>query len=762
MFTLYTLILLRILIKFQFRRRRNQTLPPTTYPIRNILFEWEHRRSIQVDPQHVTNDTSLHFNYASSLLCYIDMMTCYNISITINDMRLAYLERYHALDEPFNLRETYYDDPPQSRIPAQNIEILPFRYHSIPPGMLNIDDVNQNITNDSAFTETPDERSHYVYSDDATQPDLTGFPPHPEIAKIIHDWFPVYEQYLSEYCRPPSFGPQAFADFNRATETKPRLDRTRHDLVMMILRLKLNIKPYRPLHFVDALAAETPLNTSASYYSKSDIDSRIFARYSSPMRYNSKGTSKGFHFNVTMNTFRHTIHNIKYFGTPHEPLDPYDDELNHALTMSYFHDHPTQLFIRTQISKRDPSLSKKIRPVYSVDERFLHIGKMLLTNCLAQCRNAQCAIAHGLETFRGSMSFLNRVFMYFSFFISLDWSQFDQRLPLYVILAFYLDFVPSLLIVSHGYFPSFGYVDTSSTDSFAEKIFNILFFYIQWYLNMVFLSYDGFSFVRLFGGVPSGLLETQLLDSFGNLYIILDCLLEFGFTPAECLMMLFFVMGDDNLIMTMIGPSRMYLFLAFLDNYVANRHGMIVSILKTVASNLRSRLTFLSYENSEGIPTRPIGKLVAQLAFPERPVPKHKEWLHAARALGLAYASCGQDATFHLLCKFVYDKFRPSSPVPANDVRKIFSKWLHQLDLFHIDETQAYYTFEEFPTYHAIRASCAEYQGPFSENDKWNFNLFPNPPSDNISEYVTLKEWINSRPALLRKISQTFDWYDTL
>lgn len=268
---------------------------------------------------------------------------------------------------------------------------------------------------------------------------------------------------------------------------------------------------------------------------------------------------------------------------------------------------------------------------------------------------------------------------------------------------------------------------------------------------MTYLSFDGFAFVRSHGGVPSGLLNTQFLDSFGNMYIIIDCLLEFGFTTQECYQMLFCVMGDDNLIFLTQNFNRVCLFMSFLEEYSASRHGMALSILKSVYTNLRSKITFLSYDNNYGLPTRPIGKLVAQLAFPERPIPAEREWIHAARALGLAYAACGQDAHFHLLCKMVYDSFRPSTPVPTHHLMKTFKKWKYQLPEFDVESLE--YTFPNFPTYREIVDNLRHYHGSFSSQDKWNFSVFNVPPNDNLTDYVTLKQYVSRNP----EMSATFD-----
>ncbi|QFU95809.1 RNA-dependent RNA polymerase [Betapartitivirus sp.] len=744
--TIFMIVTLNILLRFQHRRRNSRTLKDLSFPIRNILFEWETRRSIPRSQP----DSATIFDYSKSLLAYIDLHTCYLLSHNLDQEMESIRERYSQREQNFDLHQHYdVTDLPEDRYPAPGIRFAERIYHDIPSAVLNRDDIQIPISNDPSFIETPDARSGILYAESL---DLSGAPPIPEIAQIIHDWFPHYEVYLTEYCRPPSYGPQAFLDFNRPTPSPAPPTPERHEAIMRVVRAKLAIKPYRPLHFADALAAETPLNTSASYFSKFDPRTRVYARYSAPKRYADRPTSKGYFINVMLNQFRREMHNVKDDGLPF-PTGDFDPEIEADKLQYFFKNHPSQLFIRTQISKRDPSEPKKIRPVYSVDDRFLHIEKMLVTPALAQMRNPQCCIAHGLETFRGSMRLLDIVALSFFVFISLDWSQFDQRLPYYVIIAFFLDYIPSLLIVSHGYMPTRTYPDTTQpTPLFSRKMFNIVVFLLSWYLSMTFLSYDGFAYIREHGGVPSGLLNTQFLDSFGNMYIIVDCLLEYGFSESDCLEMLFCVLGDDNLIFLRQNFSRVHGFMEFLDRYAKQRHGMVLSILKSVYTTLRSKITFLSYENFYGMPTRPIGKLVSQLAMPERPIPDSKSWIHAARALGLAYANCGQDHTFHLLCEKVYQKFRPTTPVPTHHVQKIFRKWKHELPEFDIESVE--YTFPEFPTLHEIRQLVHEYHGPFSEMDKWNTDVFNAPPSDNLPDFTTLKDFMNQDSEMSRTAAE--------
>jgi len=666
------------------------------WKIRNVYHEYKLREQFgpNIPP----------FDYSRSLLFIIDQLTCYKLE-------------WHYEDELNSIHERRY-----------------------------INDTVAIASSDQA--EDPLSRNPQTYDIDA---DLSGLPPHPEIYKIIHDWFPQFLPHLDFYCRPPSFGPQAFYDFNRTIDPHPAPSKEREDDILELVQQILAIKPYQPIHFADSLASGIPLNTSASYHDKTSPDIKIRSKYSSPSLYSEKRTSKGFSINSTLGYARTFVHNIKNFGTPiaetlFDSLQP--DEPANAKLQNFFLSQPTELFIRSQISKRDPAETKKIRPVYAVALLFILIEIMLTYALLTQLRNPECAVMHGLETFRGSMQLIDQVAHHFTSYVSLDWSQFDQRLPLYVIIAYYARFLPSRIIVSHGYAATHTYPDSrlKTLDAFALKCFNLLQFLLIWYINMVFISYDGYAYVRTLGGVSSSLLNTQALDSFGNLYIIIDCMLEFGFSKAEITNMIFFIMGDDNIFFARENFNRIVDFMLWLEPYAKSRHGMVLSILKSVWTTLRSKIEVLGYTNFYGMPVRDTGKLVAQLAFPERPVPENRNWMHAARALGLAYAACGNDSNFHMLCYMVYQKFRPSPDEHVSSHRFMQAINYNVQEIFGFTSDEGKIVFPDFPSLFAVRQQVANYQGFFSETDKWKTSIFTNPPSTTDPNVFTLADWLSSHP----------------
>lgn len=272
---------------------------------------------------------------------------------------------------------------------------------------------------------------------------------------------------------------------------------------------------------------------------------------------------------------------------------------------------------------------------------------------------------------------------------------------------------------------------------------------------MVFLSYDGFAYIRENGGVPSGILNTQGLDSYVDLYIHVDALLEFGYQEQEISDMIFFIMGDDNLFYGKGEYERIQRFFLFFVQYAQQRHGMKLSITKSLISNLRHKITVLSYDNDYGEPLRNVGKLVAQLALPERPIKEDEDYLHAIRALGLATADCGKHHDFYRLCQMVYHRFIVLSPVPISKVLRVLPYMaLEALELesYVLGDT---FTFPHFPEFEEIRRKVSSYQGSFNERDHWPKEIFSQPPSDPMPNKVTLSDVLATNPEIIRPV-ETF------
>jgi len=497
---------------------------------------------------------------------------------------------------------------------------------------------------------------------------------------------------------------------------------------------KMAITPYLPLHFVDTQYDKRPLSTGTGYYHRRSLVANIHAMFSHPLEYEKKPSSKGYFINAFLESARSLVHWIKSTGLPFR-LPPSDVP---AALREFFLQRPTMLFTRNHISDRDGKL--KQRPVYAVDDLFLTIESMLTFPAHVIARKTECCIMYGYETIRGANRQLDKIAQRFKSFFTIDWSGFDQRVPWTLVKIFFTEYLPRLLIVNHGYAPTYEYPSYPDLDStkMAHRLMNLLSFLSTWYFNMVYVTADGFAYVRRFAGVPSGLLNTQFLDSFVNLFILIDSLIEFGSTDPEIEQLLLFIMGDDNSGFTHWNINRLDDFVTFLEVYALNRYGMVLSKTKSVLTVLRNKIETLSYQCNFGMPTRPIGKLVAQLCYPERgPRPKYM----SARAVGMAWASCGQDTTFHDFCRDVYYEFLDDrAEIDEDTYLQVQS---HLPGFLRIDESvRQIISFQKFPSIETVRSTISRWHGPLSFQPKWDLAHFINQPDVIPPDSVTLYDYM--------------------
>lgn len=265
---------------------------------------------------------------------------------------------------------------------------------------------------------------------------------------------------------------------------------------------------------------------------------------------------------------------------------------------------------------------------------------------------------------------------------------------------------------------------------------NLLFFLHTWYNNMTYVTSDGYAYRRTHCGVPSGLYNTQYLDSFGNLFLIIDAMMEFGFYDSEIESFVLLILGDDNTGMTTISIDRISDFINFLEYYAKQRYNMVLSSTKSVLTALRSKIETLGYQCNYGTPKRDIKKLVAQLCYPENGLKPHTM---SARAIGIAYAAAGQDFMFHSFCQDIYNMFRsdyrPDARTNLYFQRQIF----HNLEDGLPDLSTS--TVPPFPSLFEIRDVYSYYQGPLTFTPKWNIAHFINDPDHTPPNSKTMRDY---------------------
>jgi len=385
---------------------------------------------------------------------------------------------------------------------------------------------------------------------------------------------------------------------------------------------------------------------------------------------------------------------------------------------------------------------------------------MLFYPLLAQARKEECCIMYGLETIRGGMTEIERLASSLSSFLMIDWSRFDHLAPFTIVDFLFDDWIPTKILVDSGYAKIHNYqehvhsflaqarklgldfksnITEESPDSevFASKISNLLTFLKRWYKEMVFITPDGFAYRRNYAGVPSGILMTQFIDSFINLTILTDGLLEFGFSSDEIKDFILFIMGDDNVVFSNVSALKILDFLEWFTDYSLRRFGMRINFSKSSATSIRRKIEVLGYTNNYGMPTRSISKLVGQLAYPERHVTDEDMCM---RAIGFAYGSCGQDTTFHNLCKKVFYYYYAKVNTPMQQMLKDNKFGLPGMFLAY-DDIASHISLEHFPTIDEVRLIVSKHQGYLTEEPLWNYNYFINPPSPTRSDTLTLAQF---------------------
>lgn len=587
--------------------------------------------------------------------------------------------------------------------------------------------------------------------------DLTerGFQAPVAVQRIINDYYPQYKHVLKEYYRPLGTTDATFEDFNKPQIPSQPPPQERIDTVLKLVKYFMDVKPFRPLKFTSTLYAKLPLSTGTGYFDRCHYKTRAIAALTRSEAYKHKPTSKGYFLNATFLAHRTQIHNMKSYQCP-KPTAEDDHATRYTHWVKYIAKRATLLHTRNHISKDKP----KTRPVYNVDQVFLQIETMLTFPLMIQTRPITSCLMYSLETIRGGCHYLDNIAKEYSSYFTIDWSSFDQRVPQVITDIYYTDFLESLIVIGKGYTPTLEYFEKPiprSSDEFFPKMSNLLHSLHEWFNSMVFTTADGYSYQRTHAGIPSGLLNTQLLDSFVNIYIIIDAMLDFGFTEDEIISCKFFIMGDDNTGFTPFNLTKLDSFISYLESHSLVKWNMTMSRHKSIITELRQRIEVLGYTVNFGTPTRNLDKLIAQLAFPEHGLkPKYMSY----RAIGIAYAGAGQCKTFHNFCRDIYFTFYNDRADLTVDVKEKITK--HLPGIFKaLDNYYDVINLERFPTIHEVREAYKKWQGSLTFSPRWDKVFFTTPPFYEGDDFETILSY-RQKHNIPRKIVQRYQVNDTI
>jgi len=295
----------------------------------------------------------------------------------------------------------------------------------------------------------------------------------------------------------------------------------------------------------------------------------------------------------------------------------------------------------------------KVRMVFGVPKLHLQIECMLLWDYIRQARiYGNNHILWGYEMLNGGMLKLNSELSnpIFQTFLCFDFRMYDKTL-LFEMIDDAHEILKSYYSDENMFFPNVQDPPEFYSPEYFSNLWKFMKDIVKYAPNRM---PDGSSYKLQFNGLPSGLLQTQLLDSFCNLIIMITVLLEMGIYTIETLLK---VLGDDSIValQQLIPMDKHEEFFNSFALIVKRRFNMEVSPLsmKSSMTNLPNGTYILGYYNENGIPKRPAEPLLASLLHRERP-------LDAADlrglAIGIAYASASGEGIVYDVCKEIFDK----------------------------------------------------------------------------------------------------------
>lgn len=390
---------------------------------------------------------------------------------------------------------------------------------------------------------------------------------------------------------------------------------------------------YRPVHFTDLRYYPWTLSTSAEAPFKDDpqLTAAVKLAHSNGELSDSR-MSKHNLYNHAFVVNRTKVHHIKEGLAHGNQLLSYNTA--HARSHLVSHDEPD-----------------KVRMVFGVPWLLLMVELMLLWPLMNFLRLGTSPLLWGYETLTGGVYKLFReagthVYRPLTW-LCLDWSQFDKRARFTIIDDIH-DMWQSLMDTGSGYIPTADYPTTSTVPWRINNLWNWMRRAVRFTPDLL---PDGSMWKRSHSGIASGLMQTQVLDSFVNAIMILSCLIELGFKVDADLFIK--ILGDDSIVglAELVAPQAYQQLLDDIARTALRRFGAILNVKKSSISESLTGCTLLGYTLDNGIPTRPELDLLAQLAWPER------RWTPSrlmARAQGIAYASAGQSKVVYDVCKDVW------------------------------------------------------------------------------------------------------------
>nr|UDL14432.1 MAG: putative RNA-dependent RNA polymerase [Partitiviridae sp.] len=332
--------------------------------------------------------------------------------------------------------------------------------------------------------------------------------------------------------------------------------------------------------------------------------------------------SKGNGMNMILTKERVKVHQLK--DAILKPVHAFADTRMHArshLTLTTAHD--------------------KIRAVYGVCCLMIFIEIMLLWPLMNHLDESDSFIAWGFETFTGGLQKLKDQTVGYTYHFSLDFSTFDKLIPFWLI--------DDIHTIWYSFYTIGPYYtdDPRYPNSFTEpKRINRLWHAMNYFVKRTtYRAPDGSRYSRRHSGIPSGLLQTQLLGSFANAIMVISALIHVGISTSD---IFFKTLGDDGTfsITTLhIIPQEL---LDEIANYCKLHFNAKINPDKSIFNYGSENLQFLSYKFYNGAIRRVNDDLIGKLLYPEH---EHFDTTTTkSRAYGILVANLGFDADVHAVC----------------------------------------------------------------------------------------------------------------
>jgi len=351
-----------------------------------------------------------------------------------------------------------------------------------------------------------------------------------------------------------------------------------------------------------------------------------------------------------------------------------------------------------------PEDDDKIRAVFGVPKLLLFVENMFIWPMQADLLNREPAnspMLWGCEIMKGGWLRLRDLIMrktrgQFKSVLSVDWSQFDRRALFDIIDDVHIIW-KSFFDMSGAYQPTNFYPDAKTDPSRLDNLW--------WWMTSMVKSYpillpDGTLYQWTINGIASGYMQTQLLDSWVNIIMILTCLSEAGI-DIESPLFFIKVQGDDSIcafpenVLRSLGGNR---FIAKISRIALRRFNAVLSDKKSSISSSLDGIKVLGYSNTSGIAWRTEVDLLSHLYFPERPQSLEAT---AGTAVGIALAAQGCSLPVYRTCRDIFNfitvELGREAILSAHTHRDLVYQGYAQLDL--IVQTSGPIKISSFPSY---------------------------------------------------------------